>query len=124
VLAGCRGEKDEAHRAEAGRIAHAVEALRAAEASGRPPLLKALEQEACESADVCATKEKCLEAYGLERQALESLRAVRRAANADAPLPEQAPALLAQAESVLTRSREVAKACADLEGSLRRAHAL
>lgn len=112
-------------RAEAGRIAHAVEVLRGAPAAARRPLLLSLQREPCTDGAACETRAICTEAYELEARALEEIGVVRRAANReDAPIPEGTAELLEKAQALLESSHEQAARCADLEAKLRKVHRL
>ena len=110
----------EARRGEAAGVARSVEALRQAPNAEKAPFLKALKAAPCAAEDVCALKKACVDAYVLEQAALDAVSAVRaRTRTADA-LNSDAVELLANAERDLGRSRELTKACADLEGAARR----
>jgi len=123
-VAACHGEREEARRAEAGRIAHAVEALRNAPNEAKRPLLSALERESCSSNDVCAVKKDCTTAYSATLDALDALAAVRHAARDPGPLPSNVAVLLTRTEADLRRAQDLATKCADAEAALRRSHHL
>jgi hypothetical protein len=125
AIVACHGEGDEARRAEAGRVARAVQALRDAPNDEKRVRLGALRQERCTAEDVCALRDTCVAAYSLEVAALDSIDAVRRATREPAaPVPSGAGELLARAEAELRRAEGLTKSCADLEGAARRAHRL
>ena len=123
AIAGCRAhdETDEARRAEAARIARAVETLREANVGEKALPLRALGAVPCAASDVCDVKAACVDAYSLAEHALEAVAAVRRstASNPD-PVSANAVALLERAERDLARSAELEKGCADREAALRR----
>ena len=124
VVLACRGEAEEARRAEAGRVARAVELLREAPGEGKRPLLAALKQVACSAEDVCQLKQRCLDAYGVHAGAVEALAAVRRELQGASGASPASGELLRRAESDLERASALARECADLEGAARRAYRL
>jgi hypothetical protein len=119
----CHGEADEARRAEAGRIARAVQTLRSAPNDAKRPPFAALKSEKCSFEDACTFQNTCVSAYQFELDALDSIAAVRREMDGPIVTPESAK-VLAQAETGLTRAKELSKTCADLEGALRRRYRL
>jgi hypothetical protein len=119
----CHGEADEARRVEAGRIARAVHTLRVAPNDAKRPLFAALKSEKCSFDEACTFQSTCVSAYQLELDALDSIAAVRREMDGPIVTPESVK-LLAQAETGLTRAKELSKTCADLEGALRRKYNL
>lgn len=123
-VAACHQQSEESRKAEAAVVARAVEALRQAPNDGKRPLLKALEATPCEAADVCSLKKACTAAYTLEQTALDGLRAVRAQSKTGAGLGAEAVELLTSVEKDLARSRDLAKACADLEAKARRQYSL
>ena len=112
----------EARRGEAASVARAVEALRQAPNAEKAPFLKALKAAPCDAEDVCALKKACVDAYVLEQAALDAVSAVRARTRTADGLNSDAVDLLANAERDLGRSRELTKACADLEGAARRTY--
>jgi hypothetical protein len=125
AFVACHGEADEAHRAEAGRVARAVQSLRDAPNDEKRARLVALRQQPCTVEDVCALRDTCVTAYSLEVEALDSIAAVRRATREpSAPVPPGAGELLARAETEMHRAEGLTKSCADLEGAARRTHRL
>jgi hypothetical protein len=124
VSAGCRSESVEARRGEAAGVARAVEALRQAPNAEKAPFLKALKAVPCDAGDVCTLKKACVDAYVLEQTALDAVSAVRARTRTADGLNSDAVDLLANAEHDLGRSRELTKACADLEGAARRKYRL
>jgi hypothetical protein len=120
----CHGEADEARRAEAGRIAEAVRALRAASNDGKRPFLRSLHDLACSTEDLCRLKRSCQEAYELELSALDGISAVRRAVRGVDPIPPEAAELLTKSEGNLKRAAELTKACVESEGAVRRRYSL
>ncbi|HVU05677.1 MAG TPA: hypothetical protein VHE30_28205 [Polyangiaceae bacterium] len=124
LASACHGERDQAVRSEAGRVAEAVRKLREADGAAKRPLLVALEHETCTAEDVCALRKTCADAYTLQVTALESVAAVRHANEDGKPLPPEAMALLAEASAKLEASNAATKTCADVEGAARRKHGL
>jgi hypothetical protein len=130
ALAGaCRNgsptEKEEAARAEAGRIAHQVKTLRDADNAQKPVLLQALDQIPCTAPDVCSAKKICSEAYTLQETALTALATVRHSVQGLVPgIDQQEALLLSEAEAALGRAKELAAKCADAEAALRRRYRL
>ena len=120
----CRRESAEALRGEAAFVARAVEALRAAPNAEKAPFLKALQAAPCAADDVCGLKKACVDAYTLEQAALDAVSAVRAQSRSSDGLNASAVELLANAEHDLGRSRELTKACADLEGAARRKYGI
>lgn len=123
-VVACHGEAAEGRRAEAGRIAEAVRALRAAAPEEKRPLLKSLGETLCSAEDLCALRKTCEEAYELELSANDGIAAVRHSAQADDPVPKEAAALLGQVEGILRRAVELTKTCADREAETRRRYSL
>jgi hypothetical protein len=127
ATAACHGEREEALRAEAGRVAEAVRKLREAPNPAKPPLRKALDATSCTTEDTCGLKKSCANAYALQERALEGLAAVRHAttgASAAEPVPSAAAALLSDVTANLERAKTLSKDCADLEGAVRRKYSL
>jgi hypothetical protein len=127
VSVACHGEREEALRAEAGRVAEAVRKLREAPNPEKAPLRRALEAISCTADDTCGLKKSCSDAYALQERALDGLGAVRHAtagASAAEPVPNPAVTLLSEVTAGLERAKERAKECADLEGTVRRKYSL
>lgn len=124
AVVACHGEAAEARRAEAGRIAEAVRALRAAPNDAKRPLLRLLHDAPCSAADLCGLRKSCEDAYGLELSALDGISAVRRAVRTADAVPPEAAQLLTRSEGDLRRAAELTKACADNEGEARRRYSL
>ncbi len=125
AFCACKTEKDEAARAEAGRVAHQVDQLRDAPNAAKPPFLKELEQLACVTPDVCALKQACVDAYTVQKHALDAIASVRHAAEqTGSEIPEGAALVLSQAEAELARARALATQCADKEAAARRSYGL
>lgn len=118
----CRGEAEEAHRAEAARVARSVQQLRAAPNPAKAPFLAALEAEPCASSDARELKATCVAAYRDLLGALGTARELASALAMDAAAPPaaSAAALVEGSEARLARAREGTRRCADLEGALAR----
>ncbi|HEX3595270.1 MAG TPA: hypothetical protein VHU80_09220 [Polyangiaceae bacterium] len=121
----CKTEKDEAVRAEAGRVTRQIELLRGAANAAKAPYLNALEQTACAAPDVCQLRQVCVDAYTLQEKALASVASVRKAAEqTGSDVPEGASLVLSEAEAELARAKGMAGQCADLEGAVERKYSL
>lgn len=121
---GCPSTDRDAARAEAGRLSHAIEQLRDAHNEDKRAPLAALERISCSADDRCKMQKTCLDAYRMHIEALDQLALARQSLeHSDAPMTEQATALIAAAQQGLTRAKDAAKRCADLQGdAVRRYH--
>jgi hypothetical protein len=124
--AGCDGEQEQARRAEAGRIAHAIAALREAPNEAKAPRVAALEREACSVQELCELKRSCVDAYRLLNQGLEASRVARRALDADAgaAAAQRVAELVRVTERDLGRARELTGRCSELEAEATRRYGL
>ena len=122
LAAGCKGEREQAERAEAGRITHAIAALREAENEAKPPRIAALDRETCTSQELCELKRACVEAYRLHVRGLEASRIASRALDADAgrQAGERVAELVTASERDLVRARELVQRCSDQESAVAR----
>ena len=121
VVAGCKGEREQAERAEAGRITHAVAALREADNTAKPPRIAVLDRESCTSEALCELKRVCLDAYRLHVRGLEASRVATRALDADGSQPDKSVAeLVLASERDLVKARELVQRCSDLESEAAR----
>jgi hypothetical protein len=123
VLAlGCKGEREQAERAEAGRLTHAIAALREAENAAKPPRIAALDREKCTSEALCEMKRVCVDAYRLHVRGLEASRVASRALDADGGSQpgRRIAELVAASERDLVRARELVQRCTDLESETTR----
>jgi hypothetical protein len=120
--AGCKGEREQAERAEAGRIAHAIAALREADNDAKPPRIAALDREECTSQEICELKRACVEAYRLHVRGLEASRVASRALDSDAGSQsgQRIAELVSASERDLVRARELVQRCSDLESAAAR----
>jgi hypothetical protein len=120
--AGCKGEREQAERAEAGRITHAIAALREAPNDAKAPRLLALERENCTTEELCELKRTCVEAYRLHARALEASRVAARALDggADGEGVRRIGELVASSERDLDRARELTQRCSELESRIAR----
>ena len=125
-MVGCHGEAEQAQRAEAARIAHAVDALRDAPNAAKAPRLKALEQMPCSVPDVCELQRVCVDAYRRQVHALDGVSAVRDelAGDAGPQAAASAAALLGASRKELSAAHTGARHCADLQGSAVRKYKL
>ena len=105
---------------------HAVQQLRGAPEAARDPFLRALEHEACTSADVCELRRVCVEAYRDEQGAMAGIHALEHAVDSDAAAPPagSAAALLSESQRRLERAHAGTRRCTDLESALVRADKL
>ena len=123
VLAlGCKGEREQAERAEAGRLTHAIAALRDAPNEAKPPRIAALDREKCTSEALCEMKRVCVDGYRLHVRGLEASRVASRALEADggSQAGQRIAELVAASERDLLRAREQVQRCADLESEVAR----
>jgi hypothetical protein len=123
VLAlGCKGEREQAERAEAGRLTHAIAALRDAPNEAKPPRIAALDREKCTSEALCEMKRVCVDAYRLHVRGLEASRVASRALDADggSQAGRGIAELVAASERDLVRAREQVQRCSDLESEAAR----
>jgi hypothetical protein len=115
ALAGCP-KTDGPERAEAGRVSRAIDALRDAGNREKPRLLEALRREPCSYDDVCAVRSKCIAAYELHTNSLESIAEALKLVDAgDATIV--APKVT-QARNGLERARKLAEDCTRAQGEL------
>jgi hypothetical protein len=119
---GCKGEREQAERAEAGRITHAIAALREAENEAKPPRIAALDREKCTSEKLCEMKRVCIDAYRLHVRAIDGSRVAGRALEADggSEAGQRIAELVAASERDLLRARELVQRCNDLEAEVTR----
>jgi len=117
---GCKGEREQAERAEAGRIAHAIAALRDAPNEAKPPRIAALDSEKCTSEALCELKRVCVDAYRTHVRGLEAARIAARALDSDgeSQARERIAELVAASERDLVRARELVRRCSDLESEV------
>jgi len=110
----------------ADRVLRVVRELRDAPPEDKPSRLALLKTLECGSADVCAYKKECVEAYELFVKGHQAMRAVRRSVTDDAGLEDtkRAAELLDSAEKDVKRGAERANKCAELEGKVVRTYQL
>ncbi|HEX4338626.1 MAG TPA: hypothetical protein VH062_22125 [Polyangiaceae bacterium] len=118
ALCACKSEKDEAARAEAGRVAHQIDLLRSAATEEKPTLRKLLEQTACSVPDVCAVKQACSEAYAVRERAMDALASVHHAIGQAGDLPQGTSLVLSEAEADVKRSGTLTLDCAKQETAM------
>jgi hypothetical protein len=120
---GCRGEQEQAIRAEGGRVSRAIDVLRNAENMNKPPWLKALRSIPCSVPEVCAMQRACVNAYEHHLNSLESARQVRRKLKPDAgsrPETETMNRDLEGARQELERGRQLMARCLATQGDTKR----
>jgi hypothetical protein len=122
----CDGEQQQAARAEAGRIRHAVAALREAPNDAKPPRIAALDREQCSVPELCELKRSCVEAYRVFASGMEGSRVAGRALDADAgaEAAQRIAELVRVSERDLGRARELTRRCSELEAEVARRHGL
>jgi hypothetical protein len=128
ALAGCRGEREQALRGEAGSLVQAVQKLRDAPNDAKRPHLKALARMPCSTDDLCELKRVCKNAYERHQAALDAARSLRHALEGDGGIDRDAAAggadLVSEARRDLERARYLARLCNDLEGQATRRYGL
>jgi hypothetical protein len=123
---GCRGEREQALRGEAGTLVHAIRQLRDATNQGKRPQLKALAHLTCSAEDLCELQRVCRHAYERHQQALDATQTLRHALAEDAGADATTGAndLMSNARRDLERARFLARLCSDLEGKVTRRYGL
>ncbi|HEY5374727.1 MAG TPA: hypothetical protein VIK01_13665 [Polyangiaceae bacterium] len=119
LLSHCSPGPSASQKAEAGRISHAVDALRDAPNSAKQQLFAALRDAACETPDLCALKQQCVTGFA------QHLRALGETARAKALLmspgnEKEAAKALTAAETGLTQAAPEITKCTDLQGAAQR----
>jgi len=123
VSVACHGEADEARRADVGRVSEAVRKLREAPNEAKRPLLLALQQTPCAADDAVTLRKSCSDAYEPLLAALDDIGAVRFAMQSGASKAVDVT-LLQRSESRLKEAEMLTKACADLEGAMKRRYSI
>jgi hypothetical protein len=98
--------------------------LRSAPNDAKAPLLKALANVECKTADICELKRICVDAYEVHLRALTGTRAARHAVETDAGSGKRAAELLGQSAHWLEEAAAKTKRCTDLEGEIVRKYKL
>jgi hypothetical protein len=121
-LAGCRGEHDQARRAEAARILRAIELLRDAPNAAKAEQLDRLERQACSDPELCALKSHCVQSYETHVSAVQRIEGARRGLGSDATTHDLAAAAAAMraAQAELEHAQPGIRRCTERSGELRR----
>lgn len=119
LLSQCSLGPSANQKAEAGRISHAIDALRDAPNAAKQQLFAALQGAACETPDLCALKQQCVTGFA------EHLHALGETARAKALLMSpgnetEAAIALTAAETGLSQAAPEIDKCADLQGAAQR----
>jgi hypothetical protein len=123
LLCQCSLGASAGEKAEAGRINHAVDQLRAASNAQKSALLAALQSVRCETAELCELQRVCVEAYGQHVFALaETARAKSLIATPDGAA--EAARILDFAQSELALAAPKISHCADAQGVAQRKYKL
>ena len=101
-------------------MSRAVTALRDADNQKKRELLAALRDTPCTVEDVCAVRSACLVAYELHVTTLTQMNSVTWLANAQNGTADAVDRM----KRDLSRARELASKCTDLQGELIRRHKL
>jgi hypothetical protein len=117
-------ESDAEARAEAGKLAHAIEALRGADNQGKAPALAELRALPCSGEATCSVQSTCVAAYELHLRGLEGVAEGKRRASAGESGAADLPTLVASAQAALERAKDLSQKCADAQGELTRRYRL
>ena len=118
LLNGCPGSS--AEKSEADAVSRAVTSLRDADNEKKRELLAVLRDTPCSFEDVCAVRSACLAAYELHVTTLAQMNSVTWLADAQ----NGAADAVDRMKRDLSRARELASKCTDLQGELIRRHRL
>ena len=119
LLSQCSLGPSASQKAEAGRISHAVDALRDAPNSAKQQLFAALRDAACETPDLCALKQQCVTGFEAHLHALSETARAKSLLLSPGNETEAAIALTA-AETGLTQAAPEITKCTDLQGAAQR----
>ena len=110
-------------KAEAGRLNHAIDQLRAAPNAQKGELLDALKSVSCQTAELCELQRVCVDGYGQHVFALaETTRAKSLIATPDGAA--EATRILDFAQSELAQAAPKISHCADAQGVTQRKYKL
>lgn len=110
-------------KAEAGRINHAIEQLRAAPNAQKGELLDALKSVSCETAELCELQRLCVDGYGQHVFALGEIARAKSLVGTPASAAEAA-GILESAQSELAEAAPKVSHCADAQGVAQRKYKL
>jgi hypothetical protein len=119
LLSQCSLGPSASQKAEAGRISHAIDALRDAPNSAKQQLFRALQSAACETPDLCALKQQCLTGFEQHLRALSETARAKALLMSPGNEAEAAKALTA-AETGLRQAAPEITQCTDLQGAAQR----
>jgi hypothetical protein len=123
LLSQCSLGASASEKAEAGRISHAINQLRAAPNTQKNELLDALKSVACQTAELCELQRVCVDGYGQHVFALaETARAKSLIATPDGAA--EAARILDFAQSELAQAAPKISHCADAQGATQRKYKL
>jgi hypothetical protein len=123
LLSQCSLGASASEKAEAGRISHAIDQLRAAANPQKGQLLAALKSLSCETAELCELQRVCIDGYGQHVFALaETARAKSLLATPERA--SEAVQMLDLAQSELALAAPKISRCADAQGVTQRKYKL
>jgi tetratricopeptide (TPR) repeat protein len=114
-LLGCTASDGPA-RSEASQLSHAIDSLRNADNTAKPPHLQGLRDTACSVPEVCAVRSACVAGYELHLRGLSAL-AGAQVVLADAGA-EAAARVLDQAKGDLERAHALTEQCTEAQGEM------
>ena len=119
LLSQCSLGPSASQKAEAGRISHAIDALRDAPNAAKQQLFAALQSAACETPELCALKQQCVTGFAQHLHALSETAHAKALLMSPGNETEAAKALTA-AETGLSQAAPEIDKCADLQGAAQR----
>jgi hypothetical protein len=119
LLSQCSLGPSASQKAEAGRISHAIDALREAPNSAKDQLFAALQGAACETPDLCALKQQCMTAFEQHLHALSETARAKSLLMSPGNEAEAAKALDAAETGLSQAAPEISK-CTDAQGAAQR----
>jgi hypothetical protein len=119
LLSQCSLGPSASQKAEAGRISHAIDALRDAPNATKQQLFAALQSAACETPELCALKQQCVTGFAQHLHALGETARAKALLMSPGNETEAAKALTAAETGLSQAAPEISK-CTDLEGAAQR----
>jgi hypothetical protein len=119
LLSHCSLGPSADQKAEAGRITHAVDALRDAPNAAKSQLFAALQSAACETPDLCQLKQICVAGYGVHLHALSETARAKSLLATPGTEADAAQALDIATHELSEAAPQISQ-CADAEGAARR----
>ena len=123
MLSQCSLGASASEKAEAGRINHAIDQLRAASNAQKGARLDALKSLSCENGELCALQRLCVDAYGQHVFALAETARAKSLIGTPDGAPEAAR-ILDFAQSELALAAPKISHCADAQGVTQRKYKL